>query len=122
MKLKILLWLLAQRYKRAVRRSDGMQLHVSKDGPVVQFDSKKGGAKRFFDFTESHLTSRQSLHPAPDLTIRFASSRAGFNIMWSTATGKDKNAFMKGIQDKCIEVEGDPMKLIWFQKSLKYLR
>jgi hypothetical protein len=38
------------------------------------------------------------------------------------AAGKDRNAVMKAIQDKRLTVEGDPMLLMWFQKTVKFLR
>jgi ubiquinone biosynthesis protein UbiJ len=37
-------------------------------------------------------------------------------------TAKDKNAFMKGIQEKDIKIDGDLSLVMWFQSIVKHVK
>jgi ubiquinone biosynthesis protein UbiJ len=37
-------------------------------------------------------------------------------------TAKDKNAFMKGIQEKDIRIDGDLSLVMWFQGIVKHVK
>lgn len=122
MKLRLLLWLMAVMYKRSTRRNESMREYLKDVERTIQFATEKRNVSRYLRFRDQRVSSAAKESNAAELTIRFADTSAGFRILWAMATGKDKNAFMRGIQEKQVKVEGDPMLLMWFQKSIKYIR
>lgn len=55
----------------------------------------------------------------PAFAISFRDAAFGFD----TLQAKNKQlAFMKGIQDKDIQIKGNPALVIWFQGLVKYLK
>jgi hypothetical protein len=75
-----------------------------------------------FAFKDQTVKTTTRLDDNASMTVRFNSEKTGFSVLWAMATGKDKNAFMKAIQDQQVKIEGDMMLLMWFQKSVKYIR
>jgi ubiquinone biosynthesis protein UbiJ len=122
MKLRILLWLMAVLYKRAIRRNASMREYLADIEKTIQFTTETRSVKRYLRFAGQKLATKAEHAEQPDLTICFSSAQGGFSVLWAMATGKDKNAFMRAIQDKQLAVEGDISLLIWFQKSLRYVR
>ena len=122
MKFRVLLWLMAVMYKRSVRRNESMRDYLKDVEKTIQFATEKRNIVRFLKFHDQAVASSAKETDAADMTIRFTSAKSGFDILWAMATGKDKNAFMRGIQDKQVVIEGDAMLLMWFQKSMKYIR
>ncbi|WP_426415310.1 hypothetical protein [Aestuariirhabdus sp. LZHN29] len=121
MKFRLLLWLISVAYKRAIGRNESMREYLNGVEKTIQFTSDQPVISRYLCFKNQALTSAGELVEA-DMTIRFVSPQEGFSILRSMATGKDKNAFMRAIQDKTVRVEGDPMLLLWFQKSMKHIK
>lgn len=122
MKLRLLLWLMAVMYKRASRRNASMRDYLKDVERTVQFATDERNVARYLRFRDQRVSSKPRQVDAAELTIRFANAKEGFRILWAMASGKDKNAFMRGIQEQKVKVEGDPMLLMWFQKSIKYIR
>ena len=122
MKLRLLLWLMALRFRRAIRRNASFRDYLQGNDRTIQFTTEQQRVARYLDFRDQTLRSRARELDQADVTLRFASAGIGFRTLWTMATGKDKNAVMRAIQDKELTVEGDPMVLMWFQKSVKYLR
>jgi len=122
MKFKILLWLIATLYQRSIRRNNSMKEYLKDVERTIVFATEQKNVARYLKFQNQQLSSKAKEVQDADLTMRFANSAVGFKIIWAMATGKDKNAFMRAIQDKQLKVEGDPMLLVWFQKSVKHLR
>ena len=118
---RVLLWSMGILYKRAARKNEKMKAHLGGAKKTIQFTTKGNPVSRFFRFSDESVFSQKGESSDADMTIRFESAETGFQVMWSMARGKDKNAFMRGIQEKTIEVEGDVMQLMWFQKSVRYL-
>ncbi len=55
---------------------------------------------------------------APAFAVGFKDAAYGF----ATMTAKNKQlAFMQGIQNKDIQIQGNPALVIWFQGLTKYL-
>jgi len=122
MKLRILLWLMAVMYKRSIRRNESMREYLVNIERTIQFATEKRNVSRYLKFRDQRMTSDSREIETADMTIRFSTPADGFRILWAMARGKDKNAFMRGIQNQQISVEGDAMLLMWFQKSMKYIR
>ena len=68
--------------------------------------------------SDNAISSKGRAHKDPAFTISFKDADTGLNIL----TSKDKNAFMKGIQDKDITIDGDLSLVMWFQSVSKYLK
>jgi hypothetical protein len=113
---------MAVMYKRSVRRNESMRDYLKDVEKTIQFATEKRNVVRFLKFHDQAVASSAKETDTADMTIRFNSAKSGFDILWAMATGKDKNAFMRGIQDKQVVIEGDVMLLMWFQKSMKYIR
>jgi hypothetical protein len=61
----------------------------------------------------------RGLYPEPAFAIAFKDAAYGF----ATLQAKNKQlAFMTGIQDKSIQIKGNPALVIWFQGLTKYLK
>ncbi|WP_353959029.1 SCP2 sterol-binding domain-containing protein [Reinekea marina] len=109
-------------YRRAARNNIKMKsflIDVDKSILITTAQEKPG---RLFTFKDQQINTQSGHQGDAGMTIRFSSPTVGFNTLWSMATGKDKNAFMKAIQEKDVVIEGDMMMLMWFQKSVKYIR
>jgi len=122
MKFRLLLWLMAVMYKRSIRRNQSMREYLENVEKTIQFATEKRNVSRYLAFRDQQVSSAATEVGNADMTIRFNNSKSGFQVLWAMASGKDKNAFMRAIQDKQVTVEGDPMLLMWFQKSMKYIR
>lgn len=122
MKLRLLLWFIALRYRRALRRSPALRDYLKGIDRTVQFTTAAGEVARYLTFRQQALVTGARELDNADLTVRFNDASVGFAVLWAVATGKDRNAVMWAIQERRLTVEGDPMLLMWFQKSVKYLR
>ena len=122
MKLQVLLWLMMVFYQRAIKRNAAMRDYLVDVDSTIQFATQVGRVKRYFRFHQQSLVSRAEQADEADMTICFRNAKEGFTLLWAMATGKDKNVFMRAIQEKQLVVEGDYQLLIWLQKSVRYLR
>ena len=113
---------MALMYKRASRHNASMRDYLQDVTKTIQFATAAPNVSRYLRFHEQQVSSATDEISDADMTIRFVSAQVGFNVLWTMASGKDKNAFMRAIQDKQVTVEGDPMQLMWFQKSMKFIR
>ena len=111
MKFRLLLLGLAFLMKRA---SSNNPAFIKKlDGKDMSFEiSSDDGICRSFVIKNNQVSSRSGKAADPEFCLRFQTSEEGFKAL----TSKNAQlAFMKGIQDKTIRVEGNPMSLMWFQ-------
>ncbi|WP_411742970.1 SCP2 sterol-binding domain-containing protein [Reinekea sp.] len=122
MKFKALLWLMAIMYRRAARNNLKMKGYLDKVDNSILFTTDAETTNRLFVFKDQQVQTSTKSTESAGMTVRFSTDKVGFNTLWAMATGKDKNAFMKAIQDKAVKIEGDMMLLMWFQKSVKYIR
>ena len=77
--------------------------------------SSDDGVCRSFTVKNQKVTSRGGKAKDPEFCLRFTSAAEGFAALTSK---KPQLAFMQGIQDKKIRVEGNPMSLMWFQSTV----
>ena len=86
---------------------------------AFQLQTLDGKVARHFIVKDQRITSRSGVHPAPAFAIAFKDAAYGF----ATMQAKNKQlAFMTGIQDKSIQIKGNPALVIWFQGLTKYLK
>ena len=68
---------------------------------------------------DQRITSKSGVVTEPAFAIAFKDAAYGF----ATMQAKNKQlAFMTGIQDKSIQIKGNPALVIWFQGLTKYLK
>ncbi len=77
-----------------------------------------GKVARHFVVKNNRLESRSGIAQNPAFSLGFKDAAFGYNTMQA----KNKQlAFMQGIQDKNIQIQGDTMLVMWFQGMMKHL-
>ncbi|MDX9683347.1 helicase [Pseudomonas protegens] len=130
MKFRFLLWVLGLLMGKASRNNPAFQQQLGDKELVFQLQTLDGGGgggqgcSAFFLFSlsfvkDQRVTSRSGFYPEPAFAIAFKDAAYGF----ATLQAKNKQlAFMTGIQDKSIQIKGNPALVIWFQGLTKYLK
>ena len=74
---------------------------------------------RHFVVKNPRVTSKRGTASEPAFSLGFKDAAYGF----ATMTAKNKQlAFMQGIQNKDIQIQGNPALVMWFQGLMKYLK
>lgn len=111
LKLRMILWALGYMMKRAARKSDDVQKKI--EGKqlsfLIQTDDQR--LARHYIIADGKADSHSGVIDSPAFTLSFKDAQTGVRIL----TDRDKNAFMKAIQDKDLTVTGDFAELMWFQ-------
>lgn len=116
-KFRLLLWGLAVLMKRTAKRNPKFQDKIKDEHLAFQIQTEDNKAIRHYKIDGLNISSASEVHPKPDFSIIFCDAQTGFAIM----TNKDKNAFMRSIQDKQTRIEGNLARVLWFQGIIKYL-
>ena len=78
-----------------------------------------GKVARHFVVKDQRVTSKRGPATEPAFSLGFKDAAYGF----ATMTAKNKQlAFMQGIQNKDIQIQGNPALVMWFQGLTKYLK
>ena len=119
MKFRFLLWMLGFLMGKASRNNPAFQQQLVDKDLVFQLQTLDGKVARHFKVKDQRITSHGGLYPEPAFAIAFNDAAYGF----ATLQAKNKQlAFMTGIQDKSIQIKGNPALVIWFQGLTKYLK
>ncbi|WP_026144816.1 hypothetical protein [Pseudomonas asplenii] len=119
MKFRFLLWAMGLLMARASRNNPAFQQQLADKALVFQLQTLDGRIARHFIVKDQRITSKSGSHPEPAFAIGFKDAAYGF----ATLQAKNKQlAFMTGIQDKSIQIKGNPALVIWFQGLTKYLK
>ena len=119
MKFRFLLWMLGFLMSKASRKNPAFQQQLVDKDLVFQLQTLDGKVARHFKVKNQRITSHAGLYPEPAIAIAFKDAAYGF----ATLQAKNKQlAFMTGIQDKSIQIKGNPAQVIWFQGLTKYLK
>lgn len=119
MKFRLLLWLLGRMMAKASRDNPAFQKQLEGKELVFQLHSLDGKVARHYIVHEQRVRARRGVHPQPAFAIGFKDGAYGF----ATLTAKNAQlAFMQGIQNKDIQIQGNPALVIWFQGLVKYLK
>lgn len=116
-KFRLLLWALKLLMKRSAKRNLKFQDKIKDEQLAFQIQTKDKKVIRHYVIDGLSISSQAQAHPKPDFCIIFCDGKTGFEIM----TSKDKNAFMRSIQDKQTQIEGNLARVLWFQGIIKYL-
>ncbi|QKZ07434.1 MULTISPECIES: helicase [Pseudomonas] len=119
MKFRFLLWAMGLLMARASRRNPAFAQQLKDRDLVFQLQTLDGKVARHFIVKDMRITSKGGKVDAPAFAIAFKDAAFGY----ATLQAKNKQlAFMQGIQDKTIQIKGNPALVIWFQGIMKYLK
>lgn len=117
-KFRMLLWALALLMRKAAKKNPDFRSQLDGKNFAFQLQTEDAAISRQFVISDNKVRSRGKAHNNPAFTISFKNADTGLRIL----TSRDKNAFMKGIQDKDIKIDGDLSLVMWFQSVSKYLK
>jgi hypothetical protein len=118
MKFRMLLWALGLMMKKASKNNpEFIKQLVGKDF-TFQIQTQDGKQVRHFTVKDERIKSKGRAAEDPAFSISFKDAETGMFIM----TAKDNNAFMKGIQEKDIKIDGDLSLVMWFQSIVKHVK
>lgn len=119
MKFRFLLWAMGLLMSRASRKNPAFQQQLQGKDLVFQLQTLDGKVARHFVVKDNRISSSGGAHTTPAFAIAFKDAVFGFE----TLQAKNKQlAFMQGIQDKTIQIKGNPALVMWFQGLMKYLK
>ncbi|QEY65586.1 helicase [Metapseudomonas lalkuanensis] len=118
MKFRFLLWMLGRLMAKASRDNADFQQQLAGKDLVFQLHTLDGKIARHFIVRDQRVVSKRGVASAPAFAIGFKDGAYGF----ATMSAKNKQlAFMQGIQNKDIQIQGNPALVIWFQGLTKHL-
>ncbi|MBU1329457.1 MAG: helicase [Gammaproteobacteria bacterium] len=118
MKFRFLLWMLGRLMAKASRDNPAFQKQLEGRDLVFQLHTLDGRIARHFIVKDLRISSRRGPASEPAFALGFKDAAYGF----ATLTAKNKQlAFMQGIQNKDIQIQGNPALVLWFQGLTKYL-
>lgn len=118
MKFRFLLWMLGRLMAKASRTNAEFQQQLEGKALVFQLHTLDGKLARHYRIQDKRVSSRSGPADKPDFAIGFKDAAYGF----ATMNAKNKQlAFMQGIQNKDIQIQGNPALVIWFQGLLKHV-
>lgn len=118
MKFRFLLWLLGRLMAKASRNNPTFQQQLVDRDMVFQLHTLDGKIARHFIVKGQRISSKRGPAREPAFAIGFKDAAYGF----ATMSAKNKQlAFMQGIQNKDIQIQGSPALVLWFQGLTKYL-
>ncbi len=119
MKFRFLLWMLGRLMAKASRDNPAFQQQLQGRDLVFQLHTLDGKIARHFIVKNQRVHSQRGSVAQPDFALGFKDGAYGF----ATMSAKNKQlAFMQGIQNKDIQIQGNPALVIWFQGLTKYLK
>jgi hypothetical protein len=118
MKFRFLLWMLGRLMTKASHKNTAFQQQLVDRDMVFQLHTLDGKVARHFIVKDQRITSKNGPASAPAFALGFKDAAYGY----ATMTAKNKQlAFMQGIQNKEIQIQGNPALVMWFQGLMKYL-
>ena len=111
MKLILLLWALSFKmfYKSRIKAS--VREHIGDKHIVFQLQTYSGWVCRNFTVANRNISSSWGHHSKVDIVIRFIDAEYGAQVLTSESK---RLAFMQGVQDKKINIEGDLSLFMWY--------
>ncbi len=95
-RLAVILYGLTHFLRFAALRDAGFRARLREKRFVAQIRTRDGGVARSYEFTGRGVRSRRGLHPAPEVTLTFATAALGARLMtppidWSAQIAAQKN-------------------------------
>ncbi|MBD7975608.1 helicase [Serpens gallinarum] len=118
MKFRFLLWMLGRLMSKASRTNPDFQKQLADKELVFQLHTLDGKVARHFIVKDQRVVSKRGPAQQSAFALGFKDATYGY----ATMTAKNKQlAFMQGIQNKDIQIQGNPALVMWFQGLTKYL-
>ena len=117
LRLHALLWYMARRMEAAARYDQEFQESLLRRRFVLQITAGKNYAY-YFAAAQQQVKGVYGHHAEPTLTLCFSSARLAFQVL---ARG-GQEAFMRGVQEGVITMQGDPAPLFWLVSVASRLR
>src|SRR5690554_2200994 len=117
-KFRAILWALGLLLRKSARKNPDFRKQLAGKDFVYQLQTENSKIVRDSKVANDKVVSNGRAHKEPAFTISFKDAQTGLR----SVTSKDKNAFMKGIQEKDIVISGDLSLLMWFQGITKHLK
>ncbi|MCQ4348574.1 helicase [Pseudomonas stutzeri] len=118
MKFRLLLWLLGRLLAGASRRNPEFREQLQDRDLVFQLQTRDGRIARHFVVRGRRIRSAAGTVPQPAFSIVFRDAAYGF----ATLTADNRQlAFMQGIQNRDIQISGNPALVLWFQGLVQLL-
>lgn len=112
MKFRLLLWLLGRLLAGASRRNPEFREQLQGRELVFQLQTRDGRIARHFIVRDQRIRSASGTVVQPAFSVAFRDAAYGF----ATLTADNRQlAFMQGIQNKDIQISGNPALVLWFQ-------
>lgn len=118
LKLKLLLWVLGYLLKRTWRKDEQFRQKLAEQPLNFAIKTADNQLERSFLLQASGVTTHKKTNTLPDMTLVFGTAAKA----WNTLTSKDKNTFMRAIQDGEVKIEGDYKRLFQLQKLITHLK
>ena len=112
MKFRILLWLLGRLLAGASRSNPEFREQLVDRDLVFQLQTRDGKIARHFIVKDQRIRSAAGTVAQPAFSITFRDAAFGFATL---AAANKQLAFMQGIQNKDIQIQGNPALVLWFQ-------
>jgi len=111
-KFRILLWLLGRLLAGASRSNPEFREQLVDRDLVFQLQTRDGRIARHFIVKDQRIRSAAGTVAQPAFSIAFRDAAYGFATL---AAANKQLAFMQGIQNKDIQIQGNPALVLWFQ-------
>lgn len=119
MKFRFLLWLLAKKLISTGKKNAAFQKELSRRDLIFQLKTMDDRHSRYFIVNGGNLTTgTEKPDSRPDFTISFRDPDYGFSVL----TARKKNAFVTGVLEENIIIEGDFPLIIWFQNLISLMK
>lgn len=121
MKLKILLWGLNFLMKRNFKKNEKFNSLFETEELDFSISVRDTKIQRKFFINKDGVKSSTDLTEPSQIRVFFNDPKEAYEIL----TSKNKDAFMKGIQDQKVKIEGiekDFSKMMFFQKVMGRIR
>ena len=118
MKFRFLLWLLGRLLAGASRSNPEFREQLVDRDLVFQLRTLDGKVARHYIVKDRRIRSAAGSVAHPAFSIAFRDAAYGFAAL--TASNRQL-AFMQGIQNRDIQIQGNPALVFWFQGLAKHL-
>lgn len=119
MKFRLLLWVLSLMLGKASRKNPEFQQQLEGKDLTFELYTLDGKIARSYTVKDKRITSRSGKAEEPAFAIGFKDAAYGY----ATLTAKNKQqAFMEGIQNGNVYINGNPALVLWFQGLTRYLK
>ena len=118
LKLRLLLWMLGFLLKRTWRNDEKFRQKLEEQPLNFSIKTADNKIERCFFLQSSGIKITKTNEVVPDMTLVFGTAKQA----WGMLTNKDKNAFMRAIQEGEVKIEGNFKLLFHLQSLMKHLK